>query len=178
MTEKEIANEFSKIEKLDLIISKLENEFSKSVSNQITREHIFEALYLELQNFYDFEHPTELWSIEADFDKLKEVLSNFDFKTVLISIETPIDLIPKDYLVSFKTTIRTNNLIWRIHKNDLDPFPSKPHAHLISSNIKMDLTNGKCYRKKKYINTINRKQLVKIRDIAKNNFTLPPLKKD
>ncbi|WP_142785196.1 hypothetical protein [Changchengzhania lutea] len=176
MTNEEIDKELSKIEELDLILSKLKDEFSKSLSSQITIENIYDALYLELKEKYNFEHPTQLWDIDADFEKLKKILSNFDFKTVLFPVETSRNLIPKDYLVGYKISIKLKNLKWRIHKYDLDPFPSNPHAHLIDSNIKMDLTNGKCYKRKKYTHTISKKELLKIREKAQINFELPPLK--
>lgn len=176
MKKEDIDKELSKIETFDLIISNLKNEFSKSLSSEITIENIYDALYLELNKKYNFEHPTQLWDIDEDYEKLKRILSNFDFKTVLFPIETPREIVPKDYLVGYKISIKSKNLTWRIHKYDLDPFPSNPHAHIIDSNIKMDLTNGKCYKKKRYIHTIPKKELLKIREKAQINFDLPPLK--
>jgi hypothetical protein len=175
MINEEIENKLSQIEKLDLTLSMLQEEFSKSVSSQITKENIYDALYLELKESYEFEHPTQLWDIDVDFKKLKKILSNFDFKTVLFPIETSRSLIPKEYLTGYKAIIKSKNLIWCIHKYDLDPFPSNPHAHLIDSNIKMDLSNGKCYQNKKHLYTISKKELMKIRDKAIANFILPPL---
>lgn len=176
MTNEEIENELAKIEKLDLVLSKLQEEFSKLGSSQISKENVYDALYLELKEKYEFEHPTQLWDIDADFKELKEILSDFDFKTVLFPIETSRNLIPRGFVVGYKISIKSKKLIWRIHKYDLDPFPSNPHAHLIDSNIKMDLTNGKCYKGKKYIITIPKKELLKLREKAQIHFELPPLK--
>lgn len=175
MTNEEIESELSKMEKFDLILSRLQEDFSISISPQINKECIFNALYLQLQKYYKFEHPTELWNIDADFNNLKEILSNFDFKTVLFPVKTSKDIIPIEYLVGYKVSIKSNNLIWVIHKYDVDPFPSNPHAHLIESNIKMDLANGKCYKRKKFIKKISKKELLKLRDKAQMNFELPPL---
>lgn len=175
MTNEEIENKLAKNQKFDIILSMLQEEFSKSVSSKIDRECIYYALYLQLQNHYQFEHPTELWDIDADFNRLKEILSNFDFKTVLHTVKTSNEIIPRDYLVGYKVSIKSKNLIWRIHKYDSDPFPSTPHAHLIDSNIKMDLSNGNCFKKKEFIKTIKRKDLLKIREKAKIYFELPPL---
>ena len=66
-------------------------------------------------------------------------------------------------------------MIWIIHKYDAAPFPSNPHAHELGSGLKLDLSNGKCYRKKLQVHTIKKKDLIKIRNQAKNNFTLPKL---
>jgi hypothetical protein len=35
--------------------------------------------------------------------------------------------------------VKHKNEIWRIHKTDSDPFPSKPHAHNVESDLKLDL---------------------------------------
>jgi hypothetical protein len=32
--------------------------------------------------------------------------------------------------------------IWRIRKNDEEPFPSNPHAHNLESGLRMDLSSG------------------------------------
>jgi hypothetical protein len=39
-----------------------------------------------------------------------------------------------------EVTIKRDGCIWRIHKNDPDPFPSNPHAHNIESDLKLDLS--------------------------------------
>jgi hypothetical protein len=45
-------------------------------------------------------------------------------------------------------TIKKDGQIWRIYKNDDDPFPSNPHAHNLESGLKLDLSNGKLYYKR------------------------------
>ena len=44
-----------------------------------------------------------------------------------------------------EATIRKDGCVWRIHKNDSDPFPSNPHAHNIESGFKVDLSTGNLY---------------------------------
>lgn len=111
MTNEEIENELFKIEKLDLVLSRLQENFSKSVSSQISKEHVYDALYLELKEKYEFEHPTQLWDIDADFEKFKEILLTFDFKTVLFPVKTSINLISRDYLIGYKISVKSKNLI-------------------------------------------------------------------
>jgi len=41
-----------------------------------------------------------------------------------------------------EVTIKRDGCIWRIHKNDADPFPSNPHAHNVESGLTLDLSNG------------------------------------
>ncbi len=77
--------------------------------------------------------------------------------------------------MQFKVQIKSKGLIWIMHKYDADPFPSNPHAHQMGSGIKMDLKNGKCYRKKVFVTTIKKKDLIKIRTQAVKNFDLPEL---
>lgn len=62
-------------------------------------------------------------------------------------------------------TIKKDGQIWRIHKNDNDPFPSNPHAHNVESGLKLDLSNGKLYYKNSNTGTsISKKDLVAIRN--------------
>lgn len=54
-------------------------------------------------------------------------------------------ILEKDYPVSGE--------VWRVHKNDPDPFPSKPHAHCIAGRqrfvgCKLHLGTGELFRGK------------------------------
>ncbi|HOT73346.1 MAG TPA: hypothetical protein PLX18_08290 [Anaerohalosphaeraceae bacterium] len=74
-----------------------------------------------------------------------------------------------------EVTIRRDGQVWRIYKNDSDPFPSNPHAHNIESGLKLDLSNGRLY----YRNTdtgksISKRDLLAIRAQMKN-IAPPPL---
>lgn len=55
-------------------------------------------------------------------------------------------------------------LKWRIHKNDMDNWPSIPHLHAIEKNYKMDIYTGVVYNanNKKYIGSIRGKELRKL----------------
>jgi hypothetical protein len=44
-----------------------------------------------------------------------------------------------------EVTIKRDGCIWRIHRNDADPFPSNPHAHNVESGLKLDLSTGALY---------------------------------
>jgi len=44
-----------------------------------------------------------------------------------------------------EATIRKDGCVWRIHKNDADPFPSNPHAHNVESGLKLNLETGELY---------------------------------
>ena len=68
--------------------------------------------------------------------------------------------------MQFKVRIKNKGIIWIIHRYDSDPFPSSPHAHQIGNNIKLDLSNGKCYQYRKLIHVIKKKDLLQIREAA------------
>lgn len=60
---------------------------------------------------------------------------------LLCSIEFEISPIPTGTKRRLdEVTIKRDGCIWRIHKNDPDPFPSNPHAHNIESDLKLDLS--------------------------------------
>lgn len=71
--------------------------------------------------------------------------------------------------------VKNNGQIWKIYKNDQDPFPSNPHAHNEESRLKLDLSNGKLYcRRTDTGYKISEKNLRLIRDKIKG-IPLPPL---
>lgn len=76
-----------------------------------------------------------------------------------------------------EVTIRRHGCIWRVHKNDSDPYPSNPHAHNIESGLTMDLTNGSLYLGRKSTKmAVDYKHLLDIRVQAEQKgVLLPPL---
>lgn len=82
-----------------------------------------------------------------------------------------------NYGLLLESTAKFKNNIWRIHKNDQDPFPSNPHAHKIDGDIKLDLSNGWLYKNRKYIGEqMKKKDFMNFREILeKKNTPLPDL---
>lgn len=65
---------------------------------------------------------------------------------LLAEIELEVSPIPDGvYRHLDEVTIKRDGCIWRIHKNDADPFPSNPHAHNVESGLKLDLSTGALY---------------------------------
>ncbi|MDR6844099.1 hypothetical protein [Flavobacterium granuli] len=174
-SDKEVTKSLNKIENLDKILNDLSRYYSELKSETITREDIFDTLYLCLNIKFDWEHPLDFWDLDISYDEAKNTLINFDFKTIFHKVESEKDIIPQDLLMKTKAQIKSKGLIWLIHKYDADPFPSNPHAHELGSGLKLDLRNGKCYRKKKQVATIKKKDLIKIRIQASKDFDLPKL---
>jgi hypothetical protein len=166
---------FKKINNLDLILNNLSEHFSVINGRDISRIDIFDALYLCLENQLNWENQLDFWDLEITYQEAKKLLMTFDFRTIYNKIESGRDILVEGLLFSTKTKIKSKGLIWLIHMNDLDPFPSNPHAHELQSGLKLDLSNGNCYRKTKLVDKIKKKDLILIRDLASENFTLPQL---
>ena len=179
LSDKEISEKFKQFEKIDNIKIKLSEHFNSIYSDiQIDEKQVFHALFILLSDKYDLDWIGDLWDIDITYADAKDLLSKFDFRTIDNLIETDKEIIPKDFLIQFKVRIKSKGLIWIIHKNDNDPFPSNPHAHEIDNNIKLDLSNGKCYKKRQLMYTIKKQDLLIIRDKAAKTFEgeLPELK--
>jgi len=66
--------------------------------------------------------------------------------TDIIEIEFPESPIPDGTVRRLdEVTVRRDGCVWRIHKSDADPFPSRPHAHNMESGLKLDIGNGRLY---------------------------------
>lgn len=77
---------------------------------------------------------------------------------------------------SLEILIRAKGEVWEIHRYDKDPFPSNPHAHNVESGLKLDLSTGKIYFRRKLVQELSKKQLIEFRDRPElKNIDLPPL---
>ncbi len=82
---------------------------------------------------------------------------------------------PSGFLVKLdKKKYKIKGEIWDVHLNDVDPFPSSPHAHNYHEKLVMHLGNGKLYRKREHVTTAKRKQFLKLREMI-NHVGLPEL---
>ena len=70
--------------------------------------------------------------------------------------------------------VKIKGEIWVIHKNDVDPFPSNPHAHNYQNNLVVHLGNGMIYKKRKLVGKLEKKKLSLLRSEIKN-IELPEL---
>lgn len=113
-------------------------------------------------------------SIEKVLQHLDEdFLSRFPkFSERLILDET---LIPPNVPIFIsKKRYKINGEIWVVHMNDVDPFPSSPHAHNYDQKLVMHLGSGAMYRERKYVATINKRKFLKLREMI-TSVNLPPL---
>lgn len=112
--------------------------FSKKRALNITREDIFNALFILYEEKENLEWLGDVWDLEIDFQTAASILSDFDFFALKNPIETE-DIIPRHcLLIETKVQIKNAGRVWVIHKYDADPFPSNPHAHelTIASSLK------------------------------------------
>lgn len=163
-------------ELLDLIVE-LKYKYQKSFNIEISEDAIETALIILLADDYKFEWHGALLNVNISFETAWNYIKDFDFSTLENQIETATSILPDEYTYLQKVKIKSSGVIWIIHKNDKDPFPSSPHAHYLGRNIKLDLSTGKCYHIRKYVYAITRKELKMIREKAANTFKgeLPPL---
>lgn len=84
-------------------------------------------------------------------------------------------LIPDDIPVFLtKKKYKVKGEVWDVHQDDVDPFPSSPHAHNYDQNLVMHLGNGKLYRKRDCIGKAKKKAFLKLRELV-DNVELPKL---
>lgn len=96
------------------------------------------------------------------------ILQEISLEESLIPTEVPVQIQKKRY--------RVNGEIWEIHKSDVDPFPSSPHAHNYDKNLSLHLGNGRLYRKRNFVGMAKRKEFLALRDRV-TCVELPPLEK-
>jgi hypothetical protein len=166
------------IEQFDKILSDIEVYFLHKVQRKISRREIFDALLLLLYDKENLEWEGDLWDISTTYEELVTLLDNFDFDTLQQAIIIEEGIIPKIFAFQKLVKVKQKGEVWKIHRYDSDPFPSNPHAHNLQSNIKLDLSNGKCYKKREYVFSISEKTLLAIREKALLVYKgdLPPLK--
>ena len=159
------------------LISYLTEKINETKDDSITPEKVEEALYILLADKFDFNWRGSLWDINITSPEALELLNKFDFDTLSKTITTTEDIIPSQFLFSRKVRVKSKGLIWVVHKYDADPFPSNPHAHLLDTNIKLDLSTGNCFHIRKYVHTISKKELLEIREKIEKVYTgtLPPI---
>lgn len=105
-----------------------------------------------------------------------EFLSQFPVFVERIVLDSTV--IPPELPVSIeKRNYKVRGEVWTIHQNDVDQFPSSPHAHNYDQNLVMHLGNGRLYRKRHYVATAKRRDFLRLRDLIKN-VGLPPLENE
>jgi hypothetical protein len=133
-----------------------------------------------LQEAMGLERPEALldhkWTRQRMLQRLQHVDFRKMFPQVMAEVRLPVSIVPPGTLRRIEeVTVRMNGEVWRIHKNDADPFPSNPHAHNVQSGLTMDLSTGELYLKRQPAGTrVSKKDLFAIRGRL-THVTLPAL---
>lgn len=164
---------FENAEKIESEINHLISIISDLAGKSINREQILYSLFvlyedeLELDFLADvFNAFEEMNSIES---RLIENLWVYEYDEFLFN---PIEHGIEPFLQK-KHQIKVNNSIWRLHKNDKDPFPSNPHLHCTESPRKLNPQTGEIFIRRKKIGTLTKKHLYKVQvDLKKANIAI------
>jgi hypothetical protein len=151
--------------------------FTSKYARRISREDIFWSLFIVFGDEHKLEWPCLIWDLELGYEDCIQRLSSFDFDSLKNGISTLDALVPEEFLFKFKVRVKFKGDVWVIHRYDQDPFPSNPHAHCLGQNIKLDLSNGNCYRVREFLYKMKSKDLIQLRNIIEKVYKdeLPPL---
>jgi hypothetical protein len=144
----------------------------------IACEHIQAALMEKLR----INDATHLLPLKLDAQEMLSSLKGYNFRRFfpehLGEIEIEESIIPSGCVRRLvEQTIRLGGEIWRIYRNDADPFPSSPHAHNVESGLTLHLGTGELFLRRKYAGEkVERKRLVALRQRIRN-LPLPPLER-
>ena len=115
------------------------------------------------------------WTEETIFDTIKNSAYVSHLPIIEDDVHLDESIIPSDTLRSlYEEQVKFKGEIWVIHKNDIDPFPSSPHAHNYESALKLHLGNGELYYGTDLVGKVARKNFLKLRGLFKR-VQLPEL---
>lgn len=126
---------------------------------------------------YNSQESLNVIDAEMTAEGMIKLLRDFPFSShkviyELVLTENILDGIAS--IILLEKRIKVNGHIWEIHKNDVDPFPSDPHAHSVESSVKLHLGTGDIYIKRNIVGRIKVKELEEIRKkLTAAGITLP-----
>ncbi len=122
-----------------------------------------EALQVALVERLGLSDTTQLIFQNLDKARILKVLEGFDFPRVVAATLMKINILPDGLSLLGEAEGKVSNQVWRVHKNDVDFFPSDPHAHNPETGITLDLSNGWTYKKRACCGKIKKKFLLALR---------------
>jgi hypothetical protein len=147
--------------------------FSSAARQRLSDIHSCEIDSLDFQ-----EAVREIWKVDRatdmlykelpPVDEIVEMLRDYPFAALRPEFVEEVYLsegiIPSEFpRLLTEETIKSSGERWRIHKNDVDPFPSSPHAHNLETGLKLHLGTGHLYSKRTHKGRILCKDLLLIR---------------
>lgn len=163
---------------LELLVSEIDALAAKLTVErgvEISQKDILCALILRHEGLREISTSRCVWNLETSIESIEKLVDTFDFQELRLEVihETTITFQARFHT---KANVRVRGEVWTIHKYDADPFPSNPHAHNFDQNLKLDLTTGDCYRSRRFVCKIPRKELIEIRSsFEKRGVTMQDL---
>jgi hypothetical protein len=122
---------------------------------------------------------TELLFVGLTKGGILSALGKYDFQRLFPQLIAEVrfenSIIPSGVARALvEQTVRCNGEVWRIHRNDSDPFPSSPHGHNLESGHKLHLGTGELFLRRQAVGKIEKKHLLAIRGQL-STFVLPRL---
>jgi hypothetical protein len=128
---------------------------------------------LKIQSF----PPIELLDKKLSSDQMVDILKDYNF----LKPEKIDEIVLNESILPEGTpklltelTVKIKGEVWQIHKSDVDPFPSTPHAHNYDSGISLHLGTGQIFKKRVSKGFLDCKKLKVLRDKIKDH-KLPKL---
>jgi hypothetical protein len=110
---------------------------------------------------------SQMIELLKDYSFIKpEILGKIEFGESILPEGTP--------KLLTEQTIKVKGEVWIIHKSDVDPFPSTPHAHNYDSGISLHLGTGEFFKKRESRGFLACKKLKRVREKIKEHI-LPSL---
>ena len=165
------------LEWYELTLKTIAARLSEEKKSEISSKQV--GLAIAEQN--DFSQNLQVfWHVLDHGLKVYDELKDFYFeKKVLGEIELFGDdcIYPKGIPANlYEKQVKVKGQKWELHKYDEDPFPSNPHAHNYETGLKLDLSNGKLYKKKEEKDSIKKRVLEKIRQkFINSGHSMPTL---
>lgn len=125
----------------------------------------------------DSMQPVELLDKNLVNSHIIELLKDYNFSKpeILGEIELDESILPEGIpKLLTEQTVKVKGEVWKIHKSDVDPFPSNPHAHNYDSGISLHLGSGEFFRKRESKGFLDCKKLKLVREKIKEH-KLPTL---
>lgn len=149
---------------------------SELIDLEITSSNIHDALCEVLQ--IPENPPLGALDRELTADGIIELLRAYDFKKfhpeILAEVTLDEPILPEGIRQMLtEKTVKIKGEVWRIHKNDVDPFPSSPHAHNYAAGVVLHLGTGEIFDgNRKSLGSVGCKKLVRLRGNL-TKFDLP-----
>jgi len=153
-------------------ISKLWNEsplhcayFEEKTSKRIPPEDLIVAL-MEATGKDFQELALDEWTSEKILSAVKNTAWLSKFPAIQEEIILEESIIPSEVIRGInEEQVKFRGEKWIVHKSDVDPFPSQPHAHNYEVGLKLHLGNGGLYNGTRLSGTIPCKKLKQLRNL-------------